>query len=62
MADNDLNDPEDAYDASDPPGVRLRNFIRRLIWIDEHLDAPLLSARIERLLDDIEVLRHELDP
>ena len=62
MNDNDLNDPEDAYDASDPPGERLRNFIRRLIWIDEHLDLdrPLLHGRIERLLDDIEVLRHEV--
>lgn len=62
--DNDLNDPEDAYDASDPPGARLLNFIRRINWIDDHpdLERVLLSERLTRLTDDLEYLRHELDP
>lgn len=63
--DNDLNDPEDVFDASDPPGERLRNFVRRLTWIGDHLDreAPvLLGARLQRLVDDLGDLRDELDP
>ena len=61
--DNDLNDPEDAYDASDPPGERLRNFVRRLTWIRDHLadlDDPRIDLdRLDRLRDDITTLRDE---
>jgi hypothetical protein len=62
VGDNDLNDPEDAYDATDPPKVRLLNFIRRLRWLDDHveLDLTTFSARLQRLVDDLETLRGEL--
>ena len=65
--DNDLNDPEDAYDASDPPGTRLENFVHRLTWIAQRLDIdtpPRLAilGHVNRLVDDLETLRAELDP
>lgn len=64
VGDNDLNDPEDAYDATDPPRERLRNFVRRLVWIREHLDDlddPRIDLdRFDRLRDDLETLRNEL--
>jgi hypothetical protein len=57
--DNDLTDPEDAFDASDSPGEQLRNFIRRIQWIDAHLGGDFdLHDRLARLMDDIEYLRH----
>jgi hypothetical protein len=63
--DNDLNDPEDAYDATDPPGERLLNFIRRLAYIADRLDIdtpPRLAifGRVNRLVDDLDTLRIEL--
>jgi hypothetical protein len=64
VTDNDLNDPEDAFDATDPPRERLRNFIRRLDWITEHLDLEnnaMLANRFERLREDLVALRDEMD-
>ena len=62
--DNDLNDPEDAYDASDPPRERLRNFVRRVLWIRDHLadlDDPRIDLdRLDRLIDDLNTLREQL--
>jgi len=62
--DTDLDDPEDAYDASDPPKERLLNFARRLNWIlDRRIrseDDPVFD-RLERLRDDIDRLRSETD-
>jgi hypothetical protein len=65
VGDNDLNDPEDAFDATDPPRERLRNFIRRVLWIRDHLDdlddprAQDLLARLDRLIDDLNTLREQ---
>jgi len=55
--DNDLNDPEDAYDASDPPKERLLNFARRLNWLIDRDET--FRERLERLRDDIDRLRSE---
>lgn len=60
--DNDLNDPEDAYDLSDPPRERLRNFVRRLDWLMDHIDlSTSLNNRFERLREDLVALRDEMD-
>lgn len=59
--DNDLTDPEDAFDASDTPRERLRNFVRRIDWLVDHLDLDIsFSGRFERLREDIVALRDEL--
>jgi hypothetical protein len=62
--DTDLGDPEDAYDASDPPKERLLNFARRLNYVIDRLDnAPSqgqFGLRLERLRDDLDRLRSEL--
>jgi hypothetical protein len=65
--DNDLNDPEDAFDATDPPGVRLLNFVRRLAYIADRMDIDTparlaVYGRVNRLLDDLVTLRDEVDP
>jgi len=72
IEDNDLNDPEDAYDASDPPKVRLLNFARRLNWLIDHVSGHAwdneqvdvvryrINDRLERLRDDIDKLRSQL--
>jgi hypothetical protein len=60
--DNDLNDPEDAYDITDPPRERLRNFVRRLDWLMDHVDlSTSLNNRFERLREDLVALRDEMD-
>jgi hypothetical protein len=65
VEDNDLNDPEDAFDASDPPRERLRNFVRRVLWIRDHLDdlddprVQDVLARLDRLIDDLNTLREQ---
>jgi len=63
--DNDLTDPEDAYDVTDPPRERLRNFVRRLDWISEHIDYDRdifgLRGRFERLREDLQALRDETE-
>jgi len=56
--DNDLNDPEDAYDASDPPKERLLNFACRLNWLIDRDET--FRERLERLRDDIDRLRSEM--
>jgi hypothetical protein len=60
--DNDLNDPEDAYDVTDPPRERLRNFINRLDWLREHLPLDISQrGRFERLREDLVALRDETE-
>ena len=56
--DTDLDDPEDAYDASDPPKERLLNFARRLNWLIDRDET--FRERLERLRDDIDRLRSEM--
>ncbi len=58
--DNDLTDPEDAYDASDSPKQRLLNFARRINWLIDRPDGWYIE-RLERLRDDLDRLRSELD-
>ena len=59
--DNDLNDPEDAFDATDAPRERLYNFVRRLDWLVDRLDLDVMFAgRFERLREDIVALRDEM--
>ena len=58
--DNDLNDPEDAYDVSDPTKERLLNFARRLNYLIDRTTGDI-TARLERLRDDIDKLRSQLD-
>ena len=70
--DNDLTDPEDAFDASDPPRERLRNFVRRLDWLNDHVSGHAwdddhvdvvryrISDRLERLREDLVALRDEM--
>lgn len=64
MPDTDLNDPEDAFDASDSQRERLRNFVRRLEYVRDHLDDlddPRIDLdRISRLITDIGTLRDEM--
>jgi hypothetical protein len=60
IEDNDLTDPEDAYDASDPPKERLLNFARRLNWLIDRPDG-WYKERLERLRDDLDRLRSELN-
>ena len=59
--DNDLTDPEDSYDAGDTPREKLRNFVRRLEWLDEHPDLTIIAVRdrIERLREDLVTLLNE---
>ena len=60
--DTDVGDPEDAYDVSDSPRERLRNFVRRLDWLTEHLDLDIsMRGRFERLREDIQALRDEYE-
>lgn len=59
--DNDLTDPEDAYDATDPPRERLRNFVRRVQWLADHIDEHDLRLRVLRLRDDLNTLRDETE-
>ena len=60
--DTDLNDPEDAFDASDPPRQRLLNFTRRLNWLIDRIDEQddYVLPRLVRLRDDLDQLRSEL--
>ena len=65
--DTDLDEPEDAYDASDPPRIRLLNFVHRLTWIAQRLDIDtparlVVLGHVNRLVDDLETLRNDLDP
>lgn len=63
-SDTDVGDPEDAFDATDTPRERLRNFVRRLDWIRDHLDNlddPRIDLdRLDRLRADLLTLRAEL--
>ena len=61
VEDTDLTDPEDAYDATDEPREKLRNFIRRIEWLVDHLnlDRAAIGDRLVRLRDDIHTLRDE---
>jgi len=58
-SDTDVGDPEDAFDASDPPKVRLLNFARRLNWLIDRTSGDI-GDRLERLRDDIDKLRSQL--
>ena len=60
--DTDIGDPEDAYDVSDTPGERLRNFVRRIDWLDEHpnMTIEVARGRIQRMRDDLVTLINEL--
>jgi hypothetical protein len=58
--DTDLDDPEDAYDVSDPPKQRLLNFARRINWLIDRTSGDI-EARLERLRDDVDKLRSQLD-
>ena len=61
--DNDLNDPEDAYDATDTPREKLRNFVRRIEWLSDHPEVTVafVRDRIERLREDLVSLLNETD-
>jgi hypothetical protein len=52
--DNDLNDPEDAYDVSDAIRVKVLNFVHRLEYVIDRLDRPDVEARLVRLREDLE--------
>ncbi len=52
--DNDLNDPEDAYDVSDTVREKVVNFIRRLAYVIDRLDRADVEARLVRLREDLE--------
>jgi len=54
--DTDLNDPEDAFDVTDPVREKVINFIRRLAYVIERLDRPDVEARLVRLKEDLEEL------
>jgi hypothetical protein len=61
---SDLDDPDDAYQADDPPHARLINFAHRVQWIVDHLDVDPDAVRLHlaELLDDLATLRDELTP
>jgi len=62
FSDTDIGDPEDAYDITDPPRERLRNFVRRLDWLIDHVDlSTSLNGRFQRLREDMVALRDEMD-
>ena len=63
----DLDDPDDAYDATDPVAARLVNVDHRLAYVavrlradDEPFDHAELAARIRRVRDDLATIRAEL--
>ncbi len=60
--DNDLNDPEDAYDAGDSIRERLRNFVRRIDWLNDHPAISIVAARerIERLREDLQKMVEDI--
>jgi len=51
-------DPDDAWDASDPPDEQLRILGQRIAWLIDHRDD--LPARVGRILQDINRLRERL--
>ena len=64
---SDLDDPEDAYDATDPVPVRLVNFDHRLGWVADRLvdgmaDRVDLLAHLGRLRVDLAAAARELFP
>lgn len=57
-------EPEDAYDASDPPKVRLRNIIRRLALLRSDVDyvfGERHELRLREAIDDLETLIGDVD-
>ena len=56
---SDLDDPEDAYDATDTVADRVINFAHRVAWIVDHLppvfDVAVLD-HLRRLCDDLATL------
>jgi hypothetical protein len=59
-------EPEDAYDASDPPARIADNLAARLLLVAAHLAqgdpvTPRLLLRLEQLADDLEHLRARLE-
>jgi hypothetical protein len=63
LVDTDLNDPEDSYDATDTVREKLRNFVRRIEWLDEHPDLTIMAVRdrLDRLREDLVTLLNETD-
>ena len=63
---SDLDDPEDAYDATDPPRVRLVNIVRRVVYVAGRLEVlypnPELIARLDRIGADVARLADQVDP
>jgi hypothetical protein len=51
-------DPDDTWDASDPVAEQLRILARRILWLVDHRDD--MTARVQRIIDDIEQLRIRL--
>lgn len=60
---SDLDDPDDAFDVSDPIPDRLVNLAHRLQWVLDHLaDVDLTAVRLHlhELVDDLATIRGEL--
>jgi len=54
------DDPEDGFDASDHPVMRLLNLHHRMNFILSVLNAPELERRLRSVRDDLERIRLEL--
>lgn len=55
------DDPEDGFDATDLPVVRLFNIQRRVSFVLDKLDSPDLERRLRSVLEDIDRIRLELN-
>ena len=58
-------DPDDAFVATDPIPVRVRNIARRVEWAIYELAGQTprsaVAARLARLLEDLRTIRDELE-
>ena len=54
------DDPEDAYDPSDPINERLSNLLLRLNWALDRLASGEVREHLLNLFDDLHLIREDL--
>lgn len=55
------DEPEDAYDASDPPAIRLLNIMSRLALLDGKSELDVRDLlRLHEALEDLETLHADV--
>jgi hypothetical protein len=54
------DDPEDGFDVTDPPEMRLLNIARRVSFVISLMNSPDLERRLRSVKDDLEKIRMEI--